>query len=270
MWNKLSFTKNQDKSSSTWTGPIRKSLRQLIDTDGKFIENILHNQSNINTSDLYPLSDDDNQKLKLTIRTHNNIEVTVSVPEDIEQDEDNEFVEEFKFEESKQIQALIAEIGERMGFKIWIPKNDRSRVLQFWHPGDNVMLENLPLNYNETTIKTIEQIDVIWLRRRSIIRAFEVEHTTSIYSGILRMADLMALQPNLNIQAHIVAPTERKDKVIEEISRPVFTLLEKGPLSRSCTFISYESLRDIASQKFLEHMTDSVIDEYSEEASEDT
>jgi hypothetical protein len=39
----------------------------------------------------------------------------------------------------------------------------------------------------------IERIDVLWLKGRSIKRAFEVEHTTSIYSGILRMADLLAL-----------------------------------------------------------------------------
>lgn len=42
-------------------------------------------------------------------------------------------------------------------------------------------------------------------KEKTIIRVFEVEHTTSIYSGILRMADLMALQ-NLNIKTHIVAP----------------------------------------------------------------
>ena len=65
------------------------------------------------------------------------------------------------------------------------------------------MLESLPLNYDDTTLKTVENIDVLWVRRRSIVRAFEVEHTTSIYSGILRMADLMALQPNLDIKAHI-------------------------------------------------------------------
>ena len=83
------------------------------------------------------------------------------------------------------------------------------------------------------------------------------------------MADLMALQPNINIHAHIVAPVERKDKVLEEIRRPVFTLLEKCPLSRSCTFMSYNAVKEIASQKLLGHMTDSVIEEYSEEASEE-
>ncbi len=98
-----------------------------------------------------------------------------------------------------------------------------------WKADENDLLEILPLNYDETTIKTIEQIDVLWLRRRAIVRAFEVEHTTSIYSGILRMADLLALQPNMNIKLHIVAPYARRDKVFQEIQRPVFSLLDEGP-----------------------------------------
>ena len=38
------------------------------------------------------------------------------------------------------------------------------------------LLERLPLNYDDTTLRTIEQIDVLWLKGRSIRRAFEVEH----------------------------------------------------------------------------------------------
>jgi hypothetical protein len=96
-------------------------------------------------------------------------------------------------------------------------------------------------------------------------RAFEVEHTTAIYSGLLRMADLLALQPNMDIRLHIVAPEVRKEKVFTEIRRPVFSLLEKGPLSESCTFLSYDSIRDLSQQKHLEHLSDSVLAEYEEE-----
>jgi hypothetical protein len=60
-------------------------------------------------------------------------------------------------------------------------------------------------------------------------RAFEVEHTTAIYSGLLRMADLLALQLNMDIRLHIVAPDEKRDKVLREIKRPVFSLLDRGP-----------------------------------------
>lgn len=153
-----------------------------------------------------------------------------------------------------------------MGFKIWIPKADRGAVFKEWRKGDRPVLDTLPLNYDETTLRTIEQIDILWLKGRSIVRAFEVEHTTSIYSGILRMADLLALQPNMDIKLHIVAPIERREKVFQELRRPVFSLLERGPLSGSCTYLSYDSVLDISREKHLMHLSDSVLEEYAEEA----
>jgi len=86
----------------------------------------------------------------------------------------------------------------------------------------------------------------------------------SIYSGILRMADLVALQPNMNVKLHIVSASDRREKVFEEIRRPVFSLLEGRPLSEICTFISYDSIDELAQKEFLEHMSESVLDEYSE------
>ena len=62
------------------------------------------------------------------------------------------------------------------------------------------MVQELPAQFNDATQRTIELIDILWLKGNSIIAAFEVESTTSIYSGLLRMSDLLALQPNLNIK----------------------------------------------------------------------
>jgi hypothetical protein len=147
---------------------------------------------------------------------------------------------------------------------VWVPRSDRGRVEAALDGDDVVLLDSLPLNYDETTIRTIEQIDVLWLKGRAIQRAFEVEHTTSIYSGILRMADLLALQPNMDIRLHIVAPQARREKVFTEIRRPVFSLLDRGPLADSCTYISYESLRELAGEKLLAHLSDSVLAEEAE------
>jgi hypothetical protein len=168
--------------------------------------------------------------------------------------------------ESHSVQAMLARIGETMGFKIWIPKNDRIAVLREWSPQPGTLLDYLPLNYDETTLQTIEQIDVLWLKGRSIVRAFEVEHTTAIYSGLLRMADLLALQPNMNIKLHIVAPEIRKEKVFTEIRRPVFSLLERGPLAECCTFISYDNLQYLSQLPHLSYTSDRILDEYEEEA----
>ena len=77
--------------------------------------------------------------------------------------------------ESIKMQALLAEIGSRMGMQMWIPRADRTAVLAEWRNNQSPVLERLPLNYDDTTLRTIERIDVLWLRGRSIKRAFEVE-----------------------------------------------------------------------------------------------
>src|SRR5438046_10757622 len=139
---------------------------------------------------------------------------------------------------------MLAKIGSQIELKIWIPRNDKAAILKDLKGDHNSCIEILPLNYDEATLKTIEQIDILWLKGRSIVRAFEVEHTTSIYSGILRMADLLALQPNMDIKLHIVAPVERREKVFQELRRPVFSLLDEGPLAESCTYLSYDSIEE--------------------------
>lgn len=264
VWNGLSFTRRLEKGSIVWTGKVRGSLVRLDDADGKFLAEKLRQQALVGKA--YPL--DEQETKKLTTHTVNRPDkvVAVSVPDDSAPVDESGPAPEVETRESIRIQALTAQIGSRMGMSIWLPRADRGAVLKEWKPEGSSLLERLPLNYDDTTLRTIEQIDVIWLRGRSIVRAFEVEHTTSVYSGILRMADLLALQPNMDIRLHIVAPTAKRDKVFQEIRRPVFSLLEKGPLAESCTYLSYDSLRELASQRHLTHLSDTVLDEYAEEA----
>ena len=73
----------------------------------------------------------------------------------------------------------------------------------------------------------------------TVTAAFEVEHTTSIYSGLLRMSDLVALAPNINFPLYIVTPDVRLNQVRRELSRPTFQTLE---LHKRCGFFSEEKL----------------------------
>jgi hypothetical protein len=200
-------------------------------------------------------------------RSDKSVNVTIPGSEDVEStDEDPDFD---TVRESFQMQARIAKIGVAMGFRIWLPRADRSRVIKVWTPDDDDLLDDLPLGYDSTTMKTVEQIDVLWLKGRSIVRAFEVEHTTSIYSGLLRMADLVALQPNIDIKLHIVAPDQKRDKVIQEIQRPVFSLLEGKALSEMCSYISYSGILDLSKLKYLQHTKNQVLEDFAEYATDD-
>ena len=50
-------------------------------------------------------------------------------------------------------------------------------------------------------------------------RAFEIEDSTAIYSGLLRMTGLLPLQPNMDIRLHILTPEDKRDKALREIQR---------------------------------------------------
>ncbi|MBI4515062.1 MAG: hypothetical protein HY699_04500 [Deltaproteobacteria bacterium] len=264
IWSSLSFTKDLPKNSIAWTGRVRGSLARLSEADGAILEAALHAQ--VGGEQLYPVDEDEYRKLSAHRVRRADRDVTVTVPEDAEAAGGDEAVPTAEVRESVCIQALLADIGSRMGMQIWIPRADRDAVSAQWRGDHPAALDRLPLNYDDTTLRTIEQIDVLWLKGRSIRRAFEVEHTTSVYSGILRMADLLALQPNMDIRLHIVAPPQRRQKVFQEIRRPVFSLLDRGPLSENCTFISYDSIRELAAQQHLSHLSDTVLEEYEEDA----
>src|SRR5256886_702792 len=143
-----------------------------------------------------------------------------------------------------EIQHALLMLGRDMGFDLWVARNDRSKT---WNgtslgslPGT---VKELPTQFNEATNRTIELIDVLWLKGNSIIAAFEVEATTSVYSGLLRMSDLLALQPNLSINLFLVAPDDRRDKVESELMRPTFKLRER-PLASLCGFLGFELLME--------------------------
>lgn len=168
---------------------------------------------------------------------------------------------------SIQVQAKLARIGAAMRLNVWIPASDRGRVSEQLSSHERAaLLEELPLNYESATLSTIENIDVIWIKSRSIVRAFEVEQTTAIYSGLLRMADLLALQPNMDIALHIVAPAERRERVFTEMKRPVFAFLERKPLVQRCSFLSYESVDAVNNLEHLAYTNESIVEAYEERA----
>ncbi len=264
VWSKLSITKGIERGRQSWAqiANVRASLRQIPVEDGRYLTHLLGEQDSKQKP--YPLSQLDKQRMGQTAQTTTGA-VLVTVPSE---DTDVEPLTSAVHTDTRdfiRIQAMLARIGAEMGFRIWVPRPDKQRVLneisKEWHEN---FLEKLPLNYDETTLRTVEQIDVIWLKGRSMARAFEVEHSTAIYSGLLRMADLLALQPNMDIRLHIVAPEEKREKVLREITRPVFSLLDRGPLYNSCSYIGYEAIEAISLMKHLSHMSDSIIEEYEE------
>lgn len=282
VWSSLEETREIKKGVRGWAINFRGSLRLISPADGSVLRQLLEEQAEKQTE--YPLTERDQRQLAIKRKVQmldRVVEVEVPEKEDLEEDHNTEDLSptgtgtdapqpDSETRKSIQVQAQLAEIGAKMGFHIWVPPGDRGKVVEIVESSHRAsFLDVLPLNYDENTLDTIRQIDVLWLKGRSMARAFEVEHSTAIYSGILRMADLLALQPNMQIRLHIVAPMERREKVLREIKRPVFSLLDHGPLYEKCTFLSYDSVDAVAHEKFLSHMSDTILDEYEEHAEEE-
>lgn len=157
VWNNLSFTKGLTRASH-WTGKVRTSLVPIDDEDGQFLESFLLNQTQDGMT--YPLSEEDYQRHFTHKVRRADKDVAVTVPESREDLVDSIIGVDTEVRESTHIQALLAEIGYRMGMQIWIPRADRTAVLKEWKGNHDMPLERLPLNYDETTLRTIEQIDI--------------------------------------------------------------------------------------------------------------
>jgi len=143
----------------------------------------------------------------------------------------------------EEMQWLLLKLGSDLGLDVWVARNDRNRSFDGNHFANVKRLkQELPRQFDDATNRTIELIDVLWLQGDAIVAAFEVEHTTAIYSGLLRMSDLISMQPNIKINLYLVAPDERFDKVFNEINKPTFGRL-KPPLPRICKFIPYSALK---------------------------
>lgn len=126
-----------------------------------------------------------------------------------------------------EIQLLLAKIGRRFGYSVWIAANDRGKECKGEKLG-GLSLATLPnLGMGAESQRIISLIDVLWIKgTNQVIAAFEIEHTTSVYSGLLRMSDLTINSPNILFPIYIVVPEGRLDKVRRELSRPTFQTLE--------------------------------------------
>jgi hypothetical protein len=277
LWEDLSVTRDIPQGAVGWAqrAGFRRSLRELKEADATTVIAALESQTS--NPQEFPLTAREQYLVRANVPVRTPTGITeVEVPEEVfpqeltaseqhagEGEASSPAGEEVRL--SLQIQAQLAAIGAKLRFSVWIPPADRGAVTALMpeeHRG--AITTNLPLNYDSATMKTVSNIDVIWIKRTSMVRAFEVEHTTSIYSGLLRMADLLALQPNMKISLHIVADEDKRDKVRAQVVRPVFTFLESGPLKEVCSFLSYESVSAILAEKRLHHMSDTIIEEFEE------
>ncbi len=143
-----------------------------------------------------------------------------------------------------RMQWLLLKMGRQAGEKVWAPKNDQQRITTEYKFEDFAETFTAGL---DTQAKYVENIDVVWKEEFRIDAAFEIENSTSIYSGLLRFADLTMVAPNTVYPMFIVAPGERRNRVREQLARPSFRYLS---IHEKVRYLSYEKLNEI--EKFFD------------------
>ena len=134
VWNNLSITNQYEKGHPYWTGFFRGSLNVFNETDGIYLKNLLKQQAIAPGS--YPLTEKDNRQLagKTVVRTLDR-EVEVEIPDEFDRSTEFESTLDDSSpatvgRESTRMQAKVAQMGAEMGFHIWVPRNDKARVLE--------------------------------------------------------------------------------------------------------------------------------------------
>ncbi|MBI3730565.1 MAG: hypothetical protein WA071_29075 [Undibacterium umbellatum] len=137
----------------------------------------------------------------------------------------SQVIEEHKEEsEHTQVQHMLIKIGRALKYQVFVARNDRHRSCH-GEAFSQLTIEQLPaLDVPSEVMDTISLIDVLWIdpQTSTIACAFEVEKSTSIYSGILRMKDLARSIPSQSCHYYLVAPNKRQQEVMAQISRPAF------------------------------------------------
>lgn len=138
-----------------------------------------------------------------------------------------------------QVQTLLGSIGSVKGYDVWVPQNDRSKL--DWSLATRFELRQDTPSYGDEARGVIEEIDVIWIRKGSTEFAalFEVEHSTPVYSGLLRFNDIHLAFPERHPRYSIVADEERRSLFVRQLRRPTFTV---SGLSDRCTFLEYSNV----------------------------
>lgn len=121
-----------------------------------------------------------------------------------------------------EMQYHLLRIGGALGYDVISAANDRSKC----HDGKKFSFMSMPefpdIGIDKDTSDTIRLIDVMWFEKGSnkIVSAFEVEKSTSIYSGILRLTDLYYSFPDDPSALFLIIPDKREKELILQLSRP--------------------------------------------------
>ena len=137
-----------------------------------------------------------------------------------------------------QVQTLLAGIGNAKGYEVYVPQYDLGS-LDWSLTRPFALRRELPAGFEQIE-RILGEIDVIWVAigRNKVEGLFEVEHSTAVYSGLLRFNDVLLTDPKLS-RFSIVSDDVRRGLFSRQIFRPTF---RKSGLAELCSFLEYANV----------------------------
>jgi hypothetical protein len=137
-----------------------------------------------------------------------------------------------------QVQTLLAGIGHAKGYEVFVPESDIGKL-------DWSLTKGFPLRHHipegfDQVRSILREIDVVWIAngRDKIEGLYEVEHSTPVYSGLLRFNDILLTNSKVT-QFSIVSNDVRRELFSRQLFRPTF---KKSGLSELCSFLEYANV----------------------------
>lgn len=126
-----------------------------------------------------------------------------------------------RVKQHSEILTILAVIGEKDGYDIWIGKREQSErdsglAARGKTLRDYMTVKKLKV-YNARNQDVVENIDLIWIRDGKIEAIFEVESTTGMTSALMRGSNI-----DKDVPKFIVLPEERETQFKNKLSSPLF------------------------------------------------
>lgn len=165
------------------------------------------------------------------------------------------------------IQISLYEIGKELGYRTWIASNDQhityqeKRLIEFDEVIKDLTRERLFGSYPEAA-RNGKLIDAIWFKNGKFMPAvIEVENTTGVLSGLLRMKKFQDSMQNLaDVYWIIVAPDSDRKKVFDAIERPEFKSLN----ARFMPYSAVEELFSLSQRRGLKGVAHNFLENFFE------
>lgn len=130
-------------------------------------------------------------------------------------------------------QLVLLKLGRMLGYDTYTPDKGGSAMGEKF--ADFITLREIPPFTHPDLLDTVKMIDVIWFKEEWPEFCFEVEHTTGVSPGLLRLYQVKKLT---NVGLYIIGPEEVQSKFSAEVN--------KEPFRRSKDRFVFQSYKELA------------------------